>query len=122
MRYSLGEADGVRQDLADHYEYIVDEGQPAVGLRLIDAYDEMTVRLCEWPRSGRRFEADDARLTGVRVVQLASSYRSYLVYYVVRRRAVRVLAVLHASTGERRRIATLRRRHDAEFDPSTEPS
>jgi plasmid stabilization system protein ParE len=99
MRYRLREADGVIDDLADHYQMIVAGGQPAAADALLVAYDQLTDRLCDFPGIGHVFETDHPRLQNVRVRGLPSPYFSFQVFYTVERDVVCVLAVIHASRG-----------------------
>ena len=110
LRRRLQEIDGVDADLIGHYRYIVGEGQPDAAERLIDVYERMADDLCEMPEVGRRLESGPGKLASIRVRGLPAPFASYQVYYAVMPGVLRVLAVIHGSTGHRYRTQVLRSR------------
>ena len=110
LRLRLQEGPGVDADLIGHYRYIVSEGQPGAAERLIDAYERVADGLCEMPEVGRKLEGGPEKLASIRVRGLTAPFASYQVYYAVMPGVLRVLAVIHGSTGHRYRTQVLRSR------------
>jgi len=106
MSRRLYEVPGVDLDLADHYESIYKE-QPDAAERMLLSYYDLTERLCVWPHSGRVFETEVPQLQGIRIGKLASPFRAYQVFYAPSEDGIRVLAVIHATMGEERRLQSL---------------
>ncbi len=109
-RLKLEEVDAVDADLIEHYRYIVSEGQPDAAERLIDAYERMADQLREMPEVGRKVEDGPAGFASVRCRGLASPFSKYQMYYAVMPGVLRVLAVIHGSTGYRYRTRVLQSR------------
>lgn len=106
MNRRLYEVPGVDLDLADHYETIYRD-QPAAAERMLLSYHDLTERLRMWPLSGRAFETDVPELQGIHVSKLMSPFHAYQVFYAPGDDGIRVLAVIHAATGEERRVQFL---------------
>lgn len=84
-------------DLLDHYEYIYRDN-PAAAERLLDAAEEVFLRLGDVPGAGRAWNSSDQRnLAGVRVILLPKPFNNYLVFYRRVWRGITILAVLHAA-------------------------
>jgi toxin ParE1/3/4 len=85
-----------RQDLVDNARRYAREAGPGLARRFLDQARDTFGRLAEFPRMGRRYEAESAVLPGLRFFPI-SGFDAYLVFYRESTTGIEVVRVLHSA-------------------------
>ena len=86
----------VEEDLTEHFAFIArDKVAPAQ--RLLEVARESFELLGERPWIGLPWNFKRPQLHGVHFYSMPSPYRSYVVFYRVKREGIEILAVLHGA-------------------------
>ena len=82
------------KDLRRILDYFVDQNEPNVGARFIDAYEETLAWIGDFPELGSPWETDAARLQNVRVKPI-HGFEKYLLFYRLREQGAYILRIFH---------------------------
>jgi plasmid stabilization system protein ParE len=82
MSVNVIETTASRNDLRRILEYFLNQNEPEVAARFVDAYDETLRFIAEFPAMGIPWESDEERLKDLRV-KLVIGFAKYLVFYRV---------------------------------------